>query len=161
MEHSLENAHACHPKAMEITSALVKAFFQEGKYHSIAYLFEVLSNEDVLYLKHTAEFYKVAGRESVADYFFSLGKKGDWYMAKSANFLKQENYAALLTIPFKPSTLLKNSDLSYAIAYSHFKYLELSASKSILDLSDKKNNQKNQLAVMIEKCRQLDWQCRP
>lgn len=66
----LEIGHACHPHAIELTSLLVKNLFNEGKYHSIAYIFETLSVEDLSYLKHAAEFYKVAGRNTVADYFF-------------------------------------------------------------------------------------------
>lgn len=62
----LESAHACHPKALEITSHLVKTLFSEGQYHSIAHIFESLSTEDETYLKHAAEFYKVAGRNTVA-----------------------------------------------------------------------------------------------
>lgn len=157
----LEMGHACHPKAMEVTSHLVKALFQEGKYHTIAYLFEVLSSEERSYLKHTAEFYKVAGRNTVADYFFTLGDEHDYILARSSYFLNQENYAALLTIPFRADTVKKNKDLSYALAYSHFKFLALDASSATLEHYGKKSIRSQQLEGLIEQCREMDWRCRP
>ena len=157
----LERAHACHPKALEITSQLVKALFHDGKYHSVAHLFETLSLEDETYLKHAAEFYKVAGRNSVADYFFGLGKEEDYLLHRSSYFLNHENYAGLLSIPLRPLVLGKNKDLSYALAYSHFKYFSLAGAKTILGLIPKKNNRDQALETLIDQCRELDWRCRP
>lgn len=156
----LEKGHACHPKAMEISSHLVKAFFTEGHYHSIAFLFQELSAEDRLYLKHTAEFYKVAGRSLVADYFFLQGEEQDYLLARSSNFLNQENYAALLTIPLRPTLVASNKDLAYALAYSHFKFLSLDASRSALG-NGTKSGRGQQLAGLIDHCRELGWRCRP
>jgi hypothetical protein len=157
----LERAHFCHSNALEITSHLVKALFSEGQYHSIAHLFESLSAEDGAYLKHTAEFYKVAGRNTVANYFFGLGKEEDYLLHWSSHFLNQENYAGLLSIPFRPDLLVENKDLSYAIAYSHFKYVSLEGAKSILSQLPKKNGRDQQLEALIQECRKLDWRCRP
>jgi len=157
----LEMGHACHPEAMEITSLLVKNLFLEGKYHSIAYIFETLSAQDASYLKHAAEFYKVAGRNTVADYFFILGDEDGYLLARSANFLNQENYAGLMTIPFKPSLLKSNKDLMYALAYSQFKYLNLDASLSTLTGQTKKSSRDEQLAGLIDQCKNLAWKCRP
>lgn len=157
----LEMGHACHPEAMEITSLLVKNLFVEGKYHSIAYIFETLSAEDASYLKHAAEFYKVAGRNTVADYFFILGDEDGYLLARSSIFLNQENYAGLMTIPFKPSLLRSNKDLIYAMAYSQFKYLNLDASLSTLTGQTKKSSRDEQLAGLIDQCKNLAWKCRP
>lgn len=157
----LEIGHACHPQAMELTSLLVKNLFTEGKYHSIAFIFETLSAEDVSYLKHAAEFYKVAGRNTVADYFFILGDEDGYLLARSANFLNHENYAGLMTIPFKPSLLKSNKDLIYAMAYSQFKYLNLDASLSTLTGQSKKSSRDEQLAGLIDQCKNLEWKCRP
>lgn len=155
----LENGHACHPAMAEITSVLVKEFFEAGEFHSIAYLFDSMSIEDRMYFKHAAEFYKVAGRNVVADYFFSLGEEKDFVIARSSYFLGQENYAALLTIPFKPEQMKTNKDLAYALAFSHFKYLSLGESKKLL-AGGNSGNQK-QLLNMVEQCQKLDWRCRP
>lgn len=157
----LETAHACHPAVIEITSLFIKNLFVEGHYHSIAYIFETLSVQDVAYIKHSAEFYKVAGRGTVADYFFTLGDEHDFVLNQSARFLNQENYAGLLTIPFKSQLLSGNKDLAYALAYSQFKYLNLSASLGSLEKIDKRIGRDVQLANLIEQCRSLDWKCRP
>lgn len=157
----LETAHACHPESIELTSLLVKNLFAAGNYHSIAYIFETLSIRDVTYLKHAAEFYKVAGRNTVADYFFTLGDEDGFLLARSSQFLNQENYAGLLTIPFKASFLKTNKDLVYAIAYSQFKYLELDSSKAILLSQKKKNVRDLQLENLIDQCKALEWKCRP
>ena len=157
----LERAHACHPKAMEITSQLVKALFNQGRYHSVAQLFETLSAEDETYLKHAAEFYKVAGRNNVADYFFGLGKEEDYLLHRSSYFLNHENYAGLLSIPLRPEVLGKNKDLSYALAYSYFKYFSLDESKAILGHVSEMNNRDKALINLIDQCRELDWRCRP
>jgi tetratricopeptide (TPR) repeat protein len=157
----LEIGHACHPHAIELTSLLVKNLFNEGKYHSIAYVFETLSVEDLSYLKHAAEFYKVAGRNTVADYFFILGDEDGYLLARSANFLNQENYAGLMTIPFKSSFLRSNKDLIYAVAYSQFKYLNLDTSLSTLTVQTKKSSRDLQLEGLIDQCKSLGWKCRP
>ena len=157
----LETAHACYPAVIEITSLFIKNLFIEGKYHSIAYIFESLSANDVAYIKHSAEFYKVAGRSTVADYFFTLGDEHDFVLNQSSRFLNQENYAGLLTIPFKSQLLGKNKDLAYALAYSQFKYLNLKGSRGVLDAMAKRNGRDEQLAQLIEQCRTLDWKCRP
>ncbi|MFP5387183.1 MAG: hypothetical protein ACLGHN_13990 [Bacteriovoracia bacterium] len=151
----LEAAHACHPKSIELTSLLIKNLFNQGMYHSIAYIFETLATEDVMYLKHAAEFYKVAGRNTVADYFFTLGDEDGFLLAKSSHFLNKENYAGLLTIPFKQKLLEKNKDLSYALAYSQFKYLLLDSSKKILVAQVKKNTRDQQLEGLIEKVQRI------
>lgn len=157
----LETAHACHPESIELTSLLVKNLFTAGQYHSIAYIFETLSIRDVAYLKHAAEFYKVAGRSTVADYFFTLGDENGFLLARSTQFLNQENYAGLLTIPFKTSFLKTNKDLVYAMAYSQFKYLELESSKAILLSQKNKSSRDLQLENLIDQCKALDWKCRP
>jgi len=156
----LETGHACLPEAMEITAAFVKVLFSEGKYHTVAYLFEQLSHDDKTYLKHVAEFYKVAGRMVVSDYFFTLGTDDDFIMAKSASYLNNENYAGLLTVPFKSSFTLKNPDLNYALAYSHFKFLSLDSALAAIQRS-KRSQKDNQLEVLVAQCRDLDWRCRP
>lgn len=157
----LEAGHRCHPKNLEITGALVKLLFAEGKYHSVAYIFDELSKEDPMFYKHAAEFYKVAGRNSVGEYFNILGDEAVFVLAKSSKFLNEENYAGLLTIPFKPESLKENKDLAYAIAYSQFKYLSLNDSKKTLMAQHKKSTKDDQLLNLIEKCRELDWKCRP
>ena len=157
----LEAAHACHPGSIELTSLLIKNLFNEGKYHSIAYIFETLSAQDVTYLKHAAEFYKVAGRNTVADFFFTLGDEDGFLLAKSSQYLNKENYAGLLTIPFKPDLLKSNKDLIYALAYSQFKYLQLDSSRDLLMSQLKKNSRDQQLEMLIEKCKELSWKCRP
>lgn len=157
----LETAHACYPQSIELTSLLIKNLFVAGKYHSIAYIFETLSAQDVTYLKHAAEFYKVAGRNTVADYFFTLGDEDGFLLARSSQFLNQENYAGLLTIPFKDSTLKGNKDLVYAMAYSQFKYLDLHASKKLLMAQTKKNARDLQLEGLVDQCKALGWKCRP
>lgn len=157
----LEAGHACHPKAMELTGLLVKQLFQLGHFHTIAFLFEELSASDQEYIKHTAEFYRVAGRAGVSDYFFLLGDEQDYFLSRSTFFLAQENYAALLSIPFKTEALRGNKDLSYAVAYSNFKYLNLKASEITLGLTSKKTSRDKQLASLVEQCRELDWRCRP
>lgn len=157
----LETAHACHPAALEITSLLVKNLFSQGKFHSIAYLFETISASQKEYLKHTAEFYKVAGRNYVADYYFSLGDESGFLLSQSSKFLNAENYASLITIPFKRSMILGNTDLAYALGYSQFKYNNLEgAKKSIVALS-KKTTRDELLLKLIDKCTELDWRCRP
>ncbi|MCM2349784.1 MAG: hypothetical protein NDI69_07170 [Bacteriovoracaceae bacterium] len=157
----LETAHACHPKAIELTGLLVKNLFLEGKYHSIAHIFENLSLQDPTYLKHAAEFYKVAGRQVIADYYFIFGDENEFLLSKSAKFLTQENYAGLLTVPLKHEMILQNKDLAYAIAYSQFKYFDLDASRSTLFTQVKRNSRDQQLERLIEQCRTLQWKCRP
>ena len=157
----LEAAHACHPHAIEITSLFVKNLFIDGQYHSIAYLFQDLSVNEKEYIKHAAEFYKVAGRSPIADYFFYLGDEESYILNRSALLLNNENYAGLLTIPFKRKTLKGNNDLTYALAYSQFKFLSLDASEAILMAQSKKSGKDQQLEGLIEKCRQLGWRCRP
>lgn len=157
----LEAAHACHPKAIEITSLFVKNLFVEGQYHSIAYLFQDLSVNEKEYIKHAAEFYKVAGRSPIADYFFYLGDEESYILNRSALLLNNENYAGLLTIPFKRKTLNSNKELAYALAYSQFKFLSLDASKAILLAQTKKSGRDQHLEDLIEKCRALGWRCRP
>lgn len=154
----LENGHACHPGMAELSSVLIKELFEDGKFHSIAYLFDSMSAEDRMYFKHAAEFYKVAGRNVVADYFFTLGDEKDFILARSSYFLSQENYAALLTIPFKPQ-MKANKDLAYALAFSYFKYLALGESKKLL--ADGTTGNQKQLLNMVEQCQKLDWRCRP
>ncbi len=156
----LELAHSCYPKAAEITSHLIKAFFNEGRFHSIAYLFEELSAEDSLYVKHTAEFYKVSGRTTTADYFFSLGDQENYVMARFSYFLNKENYAAILTMPLGPMKISKNQDLLYALAYSNFKFLNLDSSQNLLAQMNKKTKEQ-QLQGLINQCRDLSWRCRP
>jgi len=156
----LELGHACHPKAAEITSHLIKAFFNEGRFHSIAYLFEELSFDDLEYLKHTAEFYKVAGRSHTADYFFTIGEQENYVMARFSHFLNKENYAAILTMPLAPMKVSKNQDLVYALAYSNFKFLHLDSSQNLLSQM-KKNMKEQQLQALISQCRDLSWRCRP
>lgn len=157
----LEAGHACHPKAIELTGLLVKYLFQIGQFHTIAFLFEELSASDQEYIKHTAEFYRVAGRGGVSDYFFLLGEEEDYLLSRSTFFLAQENYAALLSIPFKTEALIGNKDLSYAVAYSNFKYLNLKTSEVTLGLTAKKTSRDKQLENLLEQCRELDWRCRP
>jgi hypothetical protein len=157
----LEAAHACHPTAMEITGILIKQLFQLRHFHTIAFLFEELSANDQEYIKHTAEFYRVAGRADVSEYFFILGKEQDYFLSRSTYFLAQENYAALLSIPFKAEALISNKDLSYAVAYSNFKYLNLKASELTLGLTPNKTSRDKQLENLLEQCRELDWRCRP
>lgn len=157
----LEMAHACHPDAIEITSLFIKNLFIEGQFHSIAYLFQDLSAKDKEYIKHTAEFYKVAGRNTIADYFFSLGDEGSFVLNRSSRLLNDENYAGLLSIPFKREMLNQKKDLAYALAYSYFKFLSLDASHATLLAQSKKNSKDEQLGGLIEKCRALGWRCRP
>ncbi|MGE3609549.1 MAG: tetratricopeptide repeat protein [Bacteriovoracaceae bacterium] len=156
----LEKGHACYPKSSEITAVLIKELFQKGAYHSIAYLFDVMSAEDKLYVKHAAEFYKVAGRYVVADYFFSLSEEKDFIMARSSYYLDHENYAALISIPYKGDLLKSNKDLAYALAYSHFKFLSLE--KSLHAISAGANfGRGDQLIQLVHQCEKLDWRCRP
>lgn len=157
----LESAHLCHPKSLEITATLVKALFNEGRYHSIAFLFESLNMIEKGYIKHTAEFYKVAGRSVVADYFFLQVDEDDYFLSQSSKFLDKENYAGLFTIPYRNELVKSNKDLSYALAYSQFKYLALNDSLKSLQKQKKLNARDEQLAKLIGQCRELDWQCRP
>lgn len=157
----LEFARRCHPNDLEITGLMVKNLFTEGKYHSIAYIFEQLSVQDPAYFKHAGEFYKVAGRFTISDYYNLLGDEAGLILAKSSKFLNEENHAGLLTIPFKANSLKENKDLAYAVAYSQFKYLTLQASKSTLMAQHKLNSKDNQLMELITKCLDLDWRCRP
>jgi hypothetical protein len=155
----LEKGHACQTSAVEITSLLVKAFFEKGYYHSVAYLFDVMSAEDKLYVKHAGEFYKVAGRSTVADYFFLMTPEEDYLLSKSSLFLNQENYAALMTVPLRPDYIRKHQDLAYALAYSHFKYLALDSSMHFIQ--HKKSSREENLVKMINQCKEMDWKCRP
>lgn len=156
----LEGAHYCYPKTIELTSLLVKNLFNQGRFHSIAYLFETLSTEEVSFLKHTAEFYKVAGRSVVAEYFFSLGEEKDFILSRSSKFLNNENYASFLSIPFK-NLVQDNQELAYALSYSQFKYHNLESSKRILLGQAKKTPRDEALLALIQKCKELDWRCRP
>jgi tetratricopeptide (TPR) repeat protein len=157
----LEIAHACRPESVEVSSLLIKSLFEDGKYHSIAQIFETLSAEDRTYLKHAAEFYKVAGRSTVADYFFIQGDEDGFLLARSSKFLSEENYAGLVTIPFKHEVLSKNKDLAYALAYAHFKFLSLDLSEKTIAVQTKQNAKDAQLKGLIDKCRELTWKCRP
>ncbi len=157
----LETGHACHPRSKDLTLQLIKALFKLERYHSIAHLFEMMSAEDKAYFKHAAEFFKMAGRSTVSDYFFFMGSQQDFFLAKSSHFLNQENYAGLLTIPFRPSNLKNHQDLTYALAYSYFKYSSPNETRRILGQMPQKNGRFKQLDSLAQECQKMDWRCRP
>lgn len=158
---ALEVAHSCHPEALEITSLLVKELFSQQKFHSIAFLFETMAYQNQEFLKHAAEFYKVAGRPTIADYFFSIGDENSFVLSRSAKFLASENYSGLMAIPFKKEIIDENKDLAYAISYSYFKFFQLADAKKINSQSITPNSRDQVLKNLIQKCLELDWRCRP
>lgn len=157
----LERAHQCHPNASEVTSLLVKQLFTEGKFHSIAYLFEVMNAENPEFTAHVAEFFKVAGRVQVAEYYFLQADEPSYMLARASSFLAQEKFSELVTFPFDKLTISKNKDLSYALGFSAFKNgNNILATKY---LTDKKSTNTKELALLdlIQKCKGLSWKCRP
>jgi hypothetical protein len=158
---AIEVAHSCHTEALEITSLLVKELFSQQKFHSIAFLFETMAYKNQEFLKHAAEFYKVAGRPTIADYFFSIGDENSFLLSRSAKFLVSENYSGLIAIPFKKEIVDENKDLAYAISYSYFKFFQLADAKIINSRSITPNSRDQILKNLIQKCLELDWRCRP
>lgn len=157
----LEVAHSCHPSAIEITSLLIKSLFNEGKFHSIAYLFEELSAVNPEFSKHTAEFYKVAGRLTTSDYFFLNADEKSYVLSRSSFFLGKESFIELLTFPIDSAIRISNNELGYALSFSAFKVGDNVVAKKIILDQKIKSSKDLALLNLIEKCNQLSWRCRP
>lgn len=157
----LEVAHSCHPSVVEITSLLIKSLFSEGKFHSIAYLFEELSAGSPEFSKHTAEFYKVAGRFTTADYFFLNSDDKSYVLSRSSFFLSKESFIELLTFPVDQAIISSNNELSYALSFSAFKVGDNAVAKKIIMDQRQKTAKDLILLSLIEECRKLSWKCRP
>jgi len=158
---SLELAHRCHSLSLEITSHLIKHHFKSGNFHSTAYLFSDLSLNDPAFFKHTTEFYKIANRNYVSEYYSTLSDNETYILSKTERYLKDENMALIYSLPLETFTIKENQDLSYAKAYSQLKYLQLTEVKKSIASFKKKTTKEEGFIQLYNKCLSLDWRCRP
>ncbi len=159
--NTLEMAHACLPQSTEVTGHLVKILFKKEQFHSVAYLFENMASINLDFNKHTAEFYKVAGRKSTAQYFYSGTTNQQFSLSQLENFVNSEKFSGVLTYPLADIDLTKSKDLNYALQYALFKFgLNNEALKS-LNLEKNKSDKQKNLIALAQKCFELGWKCRP
>ena len=157
----LEYARLCYPSSLEIVSIIVRKYHDLGLYHSIARLFENLSIEDTSFYRHTAEFYRLSGRDVLGEYFLNFTTDDNYVLAKASKYINEESYAKLLNFPVPLNELNKNAELSYALAFAQFKFNTADTALMTLAKVIKPNDRVEMLKALSKKCLELSWRCKP